>query len=91
VSIGQLSNVGSEIGDGHPDLLHGVKVSQCDGLVLERVEVDSDCEGDTALVCACIALTDGLSGVVDLGRDTSTRQGLLYRNKSRLKYGQLIS
>lgn len=76
-----MSNVDTEVCDGHAELLHSVEIADGHSVVLEGVKVDCDGEGDTALVCACVALTDGLSGVVDLGRDTSTCQGLLYTRK----------
>ena len=64
--VGKLSDLAGELADGHADLLHGVEVTQGHGLVLNGIEVDCDGEGDTALVCTGIALTDGLPGVINL-------------------------
>lgn len=73
-----MRDVAGEVGDGHPDLLHGVEVSQGHSVVCEGVEVDGDGEGDPALVSARIALTDRLPRVVYLGGDTGTGQQRFY-------------
>ena len=52
--------------DGDADLLHGVAVTDGDGLVVEGVEVDGDAEGGADFVLAAVAASDAL-GVVVLG------------------------
>ena len=74
LSIRELRDVNGEVSNGHSNLLHSVKISQSDSVVIEGVEIDCDSEGDSAFVCAGITLTDCLPRIIDLGGDTSTCQ-----------------
>jgi len=54
------------LGGWQSDLLGRVQLTQSDRIVLKRTLVDSHREGDTALVCASIALTNSVRAVVNL-------------------------
>lgn len=59
VTIGEGLKGGQDLVFAGTNLLGGVAVTESEGVVLNRLEVDSDTEGGTQLVVASVTLTDG--------------------------------
>jgi hypothetical protein len=58
-----------EVDNGDSQLTHGVQLAQGHGFLIQGLEVNSDSEGDSYLIGAGIAFSDGLTSVVDLAGD----------------------
>ena len=87
---------GGELGDeiaqkfGHicrwnSDLLGSVKLTESDGIVLKRALINSDSEGNTTLVCASVALTNGVRAIVNLARDAGANKQFFYNREQGSK------
>lgn len=60
--------------DGESDLLHGVQLSNGDSVISHGALVDSDSEGDAALVRTSVSPAHGLLWIINLGGDAGANQ-----------------
>lgn len=67
----QAAEAFHQVSDGQTHLLHAEKISHGHSLILDRVEINSQSEGNSALVRAGVALANRLARVINLARDAA--------------------